>query len=70
MVDVPDDTAVTIPVEELMIATPVLPLVHVPPPASLKVVVKPAQTVAVPVMADGNGFTVTTIVAIQLVATV
>ena len=46
-------------------------LVQVPPlVASLKVVVKPAQTVAVPVMADGNGFTVTTIVAIQLVATV
>ena len=61
MVDVPDDTPVTIPVEAPTVATPVLPLVHVPPLVpSLSVVVKPAQTIAVPVMDDGNAYTVTT----------
>ena len=67
----PDNTPVIIPVEEPAVAIPVLPLVHVPPlVASLKVVVKPAQTAAVPVIDDGNGLTVTTTVAIQPVARV
>ena len=66
MVDVPDDTPVTTPVEEPTVATLVLPLVHVPPLViSLKVVVNPAQTTAVPVTDDGNGLTVTTIVVIH-----
>ena len=56
----PDETPVTTPVEDTTVAIPVLPLVHVPPPASLKVVVNPAHTVPVPVMDVGNGFTVTT----------
>ena len=70
MVDVPDDTPVTIPVDEPIIAIPVLPLAHVPPPASLKVVVKPTHTVAVPVIDEGNGLNVTTIVVIHPVASV
>ena len=71
IVEVPDDTPVTIPVEEPTVAIPVLPLVHVPPlVTSLKVVVIPAQTTAVPLIDEGNGFTVTTIVAIQPVESV
>ena len=71
MVEVPEDTPVTIPVEEPIVAMPVLPLVQVPlAVASLKVVVNPAQTTAVPVIDDGNGFTVTTTVAIQPAARV
>ena len=70
IVEVPDDTPVTMPVDEPIVAMPVLPLVHVPPPASLSVVVKPAQTTAVPVIEDGNGLTVTTTVAIQPAARV
>jgi hypothetical protein len=43
---------------------------HTPPPvASLKVVVLPAQTLATPVIAAGNGFTVTTVVLVQPTAT-
>ena len=66
----PDDIPVTMPVEDPTVAIPVLPLAHVPPPASLKVVVNPTQTVAVPEMEDGNGYTVTTIVAIHPVGRV
>ena len=65
----PEDTPVTKPVEASIIAILVLLLVHAPPPeASLKVVVNPAHTVAIPVIEDGNVFTVTTTVAIQPVA--
>ena len=60
----------TIPVDKPTVAIPVLPLVHVPPPASLNAVVKPAQTTAVPIMDDGNGLTVATTVDIQPVARV
>ena len=57
---VPADTPVTTPDAEPTVATPVLPEVHVPPAvASLSVVVSPAQTTAVPVIADGSGLTVT-----------
>ena len=48
------------------VATVVTVLLHAPPvAASLNPVVAPAQTVAVPVMvpADGNGLTVTIVVA-------
>ena len=59
-------TAVTDPLEEFTVATPGALLVHVPPEvASLKVVVSPTQTAAVPVIAAGNGLTVTIVVAIQ-----
>jgi hypothetical protein len=48
-----------------MVALPLL-LVQVPPATVLaRVVVRPAQTLAVPVMAAGIWFTVTTVVALQ-----
>ena len=60
----------TIPVELPMVAMPVDPDVHVPPPELLSVVVAPAQTLPEPVIADGSGFTVTTVEVIQPVAKV
>ena len=70
MVVVPDVTPETIPELVPIVATLVLLLIHVPPPVLESVVVEPAQTVAVPVIADGNGLTVTTVVVIQPVASV
>ena len=46
-----------------MVAIPVLLLLHVPPPASLRVVVSPTQTFVVPEMDDGNALTVKVFVA-------
>ena len=67
----PEAAPLTIPVEEPMVAIAVAPLVQVPLlVASLKVVVRPAHTAAVPAIADGTGLTVTTLVAIQPVARV
>lgn len=65
IVAVPADTPVTTP-EASIEATTVLLLLHVPlPVTSLSVVVEPAHTLAVPVMADGTALTVTVVVAIQ-----
>ena len=47
------------------VATDILLLIHVPPPASLRAVVRPAHTLVVPVIADGKGFTVISEVIIQ-----
>lgn len=58
-------TPLTMPVDEPTVALPLL-LVQVPPPTSVKVVVAPAHTVVLPVMADGKVFTVTTAVAAAL----
>ena len=59
MTVVPVAMPVTIPVEEATIATLVLPLLHTPPPTELlNVVVLPAHTVVVPVIADGTELTV------------
>ena len=46
---------VTIPVVLPTVALSVLLLVHVPPPASVRLVVNPTHTVDVPVIAAGNG---------------
>ena len=65
MVAVPAATPVTMPVLPT-VATVVAVLLHAPPVvASPNPVVAPAQTVAVPVIvpADGNGLTVTTLIA-------
>jgi hypothetical protein len=65
MVAVPAVMPVTVPVLPT-VATPVAVLLHVPPvAASLKPVAEPTHTDAVPVMlpADGNGLTVTVVVA-------
>ena len=66
MVDTPCETPVTTPAIPT-VATAVLLLLHTPPVVtSLSVVVLPAQTVGVPVIAagvTGNEFTVTIFVA-------
>lgn len=63
MIEVPAPMPVTIPDEAPTVATAVVPLTHVPPgDALLSVVVDPAQTDSVPVIAGGAGLTVTTVV--------
>lgn len=54
----PAATPETIPVADPTVATDGVPLLHVPPPASLNVVVDPTQTVSVPAMVAGSGLTV------------
>jgi len=62
---VPVAIPVTIPVAGPTDAF-VLPVLHVPPvTGSLSVVVAPIQTVAVPVIGEGNGFAVNTLVTAQ-----
>ena len=62
---------VTMPVAEPTVATAVLLLTHAPPEdTSDKVIVVPEQTTLGPVIADGSGFTVMTVVAMQPVARV
>jgi hypothetical protein len=64
----PVTTPVTTPPEET-VATPALPLLHVPPASvSLKVSVAPWHNAPAPVIADGKGFTVTVAVLEQPVA--
>jgi len=59
------------PVVEPTLATEILLLSHVPPEvASLSVVVDPTHTAVVPVIDNGNAFTVTTVVARQPVDSV
>ena len=60
----PGTTPVTMPEEEPTVALPLLPL-HVPPPASVKDIVEPTQTLLGPVIFPGNGLTVTIVVAVQ-----
>src|SRR4051812_14967849 len=61
MLEVPPATPVAIPDDDPMVATPVLLLVHTPPPASVSVVEVPIQACAVPDIAEGNGLTVNVI---------
>jgi 1,4-dihydroxy-2-naphthoate octaprenyltransferase len=61
---VPAATPVTTPVAAPTVAILVAPLLHVPPVVrSLSVVLAPAQTTRVPVIADGAALTVTSRVA-------
>ena len=62
---VPLATPVTVPDVDPIVAIPVDPDTHVPPPASLNAVVNPVQTDAVPEIAEGSGFTVTVVVVLQ-----
>jgi len=56
-----------VPVEEPIVATPVLLLLHAPPDvAELSELLLPAQMLVVPVMEAGVLFTVNVVVAIQL----
>ena len=57
---VPPAIPVTIPVVEPIVPTAAVLLLHVPAEASVSVVVLPTQTVFVPLIEPGNGFTVTT----------
>ena len=63
---VPLPTPATIPEIEPILATAVLVLVHIPPPiASLRSISPPTQTLKVPVMVDGIGFTMKRVVVLQ-----
>ncbi len=65
MVAVPADTPEIIPVVDPAIAIAVLLLLHVPVPALLSVVAELTQTDVVPVIADGTGLIVTSVVSLQ-----
>jgi hypothetical protein len=66
MMDVPARPPVTTPVVPSIVATSVLPLVHVPPDDVLEsVVVLPLHASVVPVIEAGVGLTVNTIVLTQ-----
>ena len=65
----PRETVDTRP-DEPIVTTPVLLLLHVPPPvASVRLVVSPEHTEWEPVISE-NGFTLTNVVAIQPVGSV
>jgi hypothetical protein len=64
MMVVPGDTPVATPVPATMVATEVVPLLHVPP-ASVSAVVNPLQTARLPPIAAGSGLTVTASVITQ-----
>ena len=64
MVVTPTILPVTTPVEDMDAMVELL-LLHVPPPASLRVVVEPWHTAFAPSIAVGNGFTVTVVVMMQ-----
>ena len=70
MVVAPKATPVTMPEVEPIVAFVRSLLLHVPPPASLKVVVKPIQTPDEPVIEEGIGLTVATVVVKQPVPAV
>jgi hypothetical protein len=70
-VDVPATIPVTTPVAAFTGATVTLLLLHVPPVvALLNAVVKPTQTLSVPLIAAGNPLTVTTAFMVQPVGNV
>ncbi len=61
MVVVPEATPIAVPVENPIVATEGVLLVHTPPVvASVSVVVKPTHTEVVPAIAAGLGLMVTT----------
>src|ERR1700752_3196741 len=66
MTVVPATNPVTIPVAEPTLPAVGLLLLHVPPVvASVRVVLPPTHTLAVPLITPGNAFTVTTVVILQ-----
>jgi hypothetical protein len=65
MVAVPTDTPPTTPEDSPAVATDPLLLNQVPPPASLSPITDPTHTDVTPLIADGNGLTVTGSVAKQ-----
>jgi hypothetical protein len=65
MSTVPIPTPVTTPVDEPIDAFEISLLLQVPPPASTNVTLVPIQTPVEPLIEEGKGFTVATIVALQ-----
>ena len=66
--ELPEATPVTAPVDELTVATDVVPLVHVPPGiASVSVLVAPVAIVVVPPMAAGVAVLTVTVVVTNVV---
>ena len=67
MVAVPGDIPATIPVAE---PTPTVrsELLHTPPPVPYNVVVKPTQTLAIPIIGVGDAYTVTILVTVHPVS--
>ena len=62
----PDDAPKTTPPDEPTVVTDIVPELHVPPVTeSVSVVVLPMQTCLVPVITDGNGFTVTCTIVVS-----
>lgn len=55
----------TIPEDELIVATPVALLLHVPPPLLNRLVLEPIHKVTTPEIAAGMELTVTVVVVIQ-----
>lgn len=71
IIEVPGPTPTATPVVEPIVATDVVPLLHVPPTVEvLNVVDAPWQILVVPVMAAGNGITVNVFVVKQLLGSV
>ncbi len=70
IVELPADIPFTKPDVMPIVATDKSELSQVPPPIPVNVDVDPAQMVVVPVMADGVGLTVTTVVVAQPVESV
>jgi hypothetical protein len=62
MIAVPNVEPVTIPDVEPIGAIPVLLLLHVPPPASVRVDIKPKHIAVTPVIGSGVRFTVSEVV--------
>jgi hypothetical protein len=63
MITLPADIPAVKPVDTPTVAMAVLLLLQAPPPPSANSVVEPTHTTGVPVVAAGNGLTVTTVVA-------
>ncbi len=59
MLVVPVVIPVTMPEDNPIVATDVVPLVQVPPPGLVCVILAPTHKADGPLMADGNGLTVT-----------
>jgi hypothetical protein len=65
MVVVPVVTGETMPVDAPTVATPGALLVHVPPPASVRVMVEPIHTVEGPEIGAGADIILSVVVATQ-----
>ena len=58
MVAFPDEIPLTMPEEDPIVATPGAPESHVPPPATVNVVLAPSQIDVTPEIVEGDGLIV------------